>query len=261
MRRWCKRIAFVIGLCLAIGGGIAWWAVQQTHYVPEFYAQATERLPEETVEASLRLEQDVEKLRNDAARLGSWRATFSDSTINAWLVEELPKRFPKLQARGVQDPRIVIEDGRILAAARYKDRRWDTVISFEVVVELTEEANMLALRLKNLRAGALPLPLEKFQKGITKEAAKGDIDVRWDMTDGGPIALVTVPREHPGYVASPVIVESLKLKDGWLELAGHTGELAEASFSPRGRIHRFVSYRHQPSRSRHKSLGPALKVR
>jgi hypothetical protein len=251
MRRWTKRIAFALAILLLVGTVAGFWAVRQTKVVPEFYAQAKQRLPVKTYEASQRLQHDVEKFQSDVGRLGSWNAAFSDAEINAWLLEELPKRFPRLLARGVKDPRIVIEDDRVLVAAHYKDKRFDTIISFEVAVELTEEANMLALRLKNLRAGALPMPLSNFLKGITREAARGDIDVKWDMTQSGPIALVNVPREHAGYVASPIIVESVQLVDGVLLLAGHTGTLAEKSFTPRGPVHRFVSYSPRSRRNRH----------
>jgi len=253
MRRWAKRIVIAITVLLLIGGLASYWAVAQTKVVPEFYAQATKQLPFKTRAASDRLQLDVKQFQQDISRLGSWSAAFSDEEINAWLVEELPKRFPELLARGMEDPRIAIEEDRILVAARYQDRRFDTIVSFEVEVELTEEANMLALRLKNLRAGALPMPLNKFLKGITREAARGDIDVKWDMTQSGPIALVNVPREHPGYVATPVIVESVRLVEGALLLAGHTGSLAEQAFKPRGPVHQFVSYNPNSRRSRQES--------
>lgn len=253
MRRWTKRIVIAFAVLLVVGSIAGYWAVQQTKVVPEFYARATDRLPIKTREASDRLQHDVEKFQSDVGRLGSWDAAFSDAEINAWLFEELPKRFPRLLSRGMQDPRIAIEDDRVLVAARYQDSRFDTIVSFEVEVELTEEANMLALRLKNLRAGALPMPLTKFLKGITREAARGDVDVKWDMTQEGPIALVNVPREHPGYVASPVIVESVRLVEGVLLLSGHTGAMAEQVFTPRGPIHRFVSYNPRSNRNRQDS--------
>lgn len=200
-------------------------------------------MPAKVAEASRRLETDVQQLQDDAAKRGSWRAAFSDDEINAWLVQELPTKFPKLLAKGASDPRVLIEDDRILAAVRYKDRHLDTVISCEVSVELTEEPNMLAVRVGQLRAGALPLPLGQFLKGITREAATGDVDIRWDMTNDGPVALVAVPSEHPGYAQKPVIVESVKLIAGQLLLAGHTGPEAREAYKPRGSVHRFVSYR------------------
>ena len=248
MRRWTKRIAIALTLLLVIGLTAAWWAVEQAHQVPDFYTQAAQSLPESTAEASRHLTAEVEQLQNDAAKVGSWRATFSDDEINAWLVEELPKKFPQLLAKGASEPRIAIEDNHLLAAVRYKDRRIDTVISCQFEVELTEQPNMLALRVQHLKAGELPLPLSKFLKGISKEAAKGDVDIRWDVTDSGPIALVTVPSEHPLYVRNPVIVESIQLVDGTLQLSGHTGPLAHESYQPKGPVYRFVSY--QPGEKR-----------
>ena len=122
------------------------------------------------------------------------------------------------------------------------------MISCELVVELTEQPNMLALHVTDLRAGALPLPLSKFRRGISAEAAKGGVDIRWDETESGPTALVNVPSEHPGYVRKPVIVESVQLLEGSLMLSGHTGPLAHESYSPLGPIYRFVSY--QPGENR-----------
>ena len=238
--RWFALIGVVVG---AGASGTGWWVLRQTSHVPDFYLQAEKSLPAQVAEASQRLQTDVQQLQDDAAKRGSWAASFSDNEINAWLIEELPQKFPKLLASGARDPRVVIEDGRIRAAVRYTNHRIDTVISCEVEVELTEEPNRLAVRVKNLRAGALPLPLASFLKGITREAAAGGVDINWDFTEDGPVALVAVPSEHPNYVQAPVVVESVQLFAGQLVLSGHTGILAHESYEPRGSVHRFVSYR------------------
>ncbi len=225
MRIWIKRIAIIMCVISVIAGSIAWWAVEQSQYVPEFYTRASTNRSVTTVEASRRLQAEVKQLQNDVAQIGSWRVAFSDEQVNAWLIEELPQKFPRLAA-GASEPRIMIEDDRVRAAVRYKTNHIDTIVSCEFVVEMTEEPNMLAFRVQNLRAGALPLPLTKFVNGITKEAARGDIDVRWDDTEKGPIALVTIPSTDPRYVLSPVVVESMMMYDGALLLSGHTGALA-----------------------------------
>ena len=243
MSKWIKRIGLTLMILLGIAAGVAWWAARQTKHVPEFYAQAVKSPPADPIKASRRMQEQVEKLRESATKIGSWKATFTDQEINAWLMQELPEKFPQLLKRGVKEPRLVIEDDRMLIAAQYKDKRIETVVSFEIRAKLTEEPNMLALHISNLRAGALPLSLDRFRAGITKEAAKGDLRVRWDMTDTGPIALIEVPTEHPKYVVSPVIVESVKLEQGQLMLAGHTGPQAEESYRPLSPVHRFVSYR------------------
>ena len=254
MRRWAIRIAvsFVI-LLVVIGLSGGWWALEQTQHVPEFYTRATDDAPLEHRGGQPGLQEEVEQLQSDAAKIGSWNATFSDDQINAWLIEELPKKFPRLLASGASEPRIAIEDDRLLAAVRYKNRRIDTVISCQLSVELTEQPNMLALQVNHLKAGALPLPLSNFLKGITHEAAKGGVDIRWDDAQSGPIALVTVPSEHPGYVRAPVIVESIQLVDGSLILAGHTGPLRIESYSPLGPVYQFVSYRPGENRNRQDS--------
>lgn len=244
MRNWISHLIAVGLVIVAITVGSSWWAFRQSRQVPEFYSRASTNHATTTVEASRRLQAEVEQLQSDAARVGGWRAAFSDEQINAWLIEELPQKLPRLAALGASEPRIVIEDDRVLAAVRYQHGHLDTIISCELRVELTEEPNMLAFRVSNLRAGALPLPLHKFLRGITNEAARGDIDVRWDLTEAGPVALVTVPSEDPRYVVKPVVVESVLLYDGALMLSGHTGTMAHATFTPKGRVHQFVSYRH-----------------
>lgn len=243
MHRWIHRVTVALAMLVAIGMVASWWAVEQTHYVPEFYTRATKPQHASVQPKSHRPTTELQQVSADESETGVWNATFSDDEINAWLIEELPSKFPRLLAKGASEPRIVIEDNRVLAAARYKKGHLDIVISCELEVELTEQPNMLALRVKDLKAGALPLPLHNFLKGISSEAAKGDIDIRWDVTDAGPIALVTVPSEHPRYVASPVIVESVKLVDRTLILAGQAGPLAHESYRPRGPLYRFVSYR------------------
>lgn len=254
MRRWIHRIAIAVTLLMVIGCAGSWWAVEQTQYVPEFYAQATKPRQERPKRVVHRPVSKVRQVSAIEPLTDVWHATFSDDEINAWLIEELPTKFPRLLAKGASEPRIVIEDDRVLAAVRYKNRSFDTVISCELEVELTEQPNMLALRVKDLKAGALPLPLSNFLKGISSEAAKGDIDIRWDVTENGPVALVTVPSEHPRYVDSPVIVESVQLVERTLILAGHAGPLARDAYQPQGPIYRFVSYRHGEKSSRQQQL-------
>lgn len=243
MKRWIISLAALLVLGAVVSTFVSWWALQRTRVVPDFYAQAALRMPEDLDSVIASLEQDVVQLQGDAARLGSWCAAFTDEQVNAWLVQQLPREFPNLLPRGVTDPRIVIEDGRVYAAARYKNQHIDTVVSFEVKAALTEQANVVAVQITNLRAGTLPLPLTHFLRGISAEAAKSNMEVRWEMNQSEPIALVTIPSEHPGYKHTPVIVESLGLSSGLLSLAGHTGTEAYESYRPQGPIYQLASAR------------------
>jgi len=243
MKRWVWRIGyFTIGLFVALAIS-SWWAVRQTQHVPEFYARATRELPEDLVTASETLQHDVDQLQDAASQLGSWQATFTEAQINAWFVQQFPKEFPQILPQGVDEPRIVIVDGKVHAAARYTNSRIDTVVSFEIKIELTESPNVLAVRVENLRAGSLPLPLQSFLRGITREASKGNLEVVWDQDDAGPVALITVPSDHPSYERSPVIIESVLLQEGHVLLAGHTGEMAKTAYRPRTTVYQLASVR------------------
>ena len=241
-----RVIRFLAAAVLLIGigvGGTSWWMFSRSQQVPEFYTRVIDQSDEGLEVSRNHMQRGVAKLQNDASRQGHWQASFDDEQINAWLSGLLPEKFARWLARGVRDPAIAIEDGRMMAAVRYTSPRINTVISCELTVSMTQEANLLAIQLSNLKAGALPLPLEPFVRRISHEAALGDLDVRWDFTDEGPIALVSIPEKDDQYVFSPVVIESVDLVAGRLSVAGRTGEAVTADYQPRGPVHQFVRYR------------------
>lgn len=242
-----SRVIRLFGCTLALAVAAAlitsWWAWSQANHVPEFYKRARNQSGSVGEIARSALKHDVDRARKDAAKNQFWRASFSEEEINAWLQAELPERFDRLYTHGVSEPAIALENGQLLAAARYTSKRWDMVVSCRLTVEMTEEPNLLAIALSDLKAGALPLPLEPFVRRISKEAAMGDLEVRWDFTDEGPIALVTIPQDDDQYVLRPLVIEVVNLVAGQLQLAGRSGKQASTQYVPRGRVHRFVSYR------------------
>lgn len=242
MAKWTKWAIGITTVTIMLAFLATRWAMRQTQYVPEFYKKASHFYPVSPKIARKQLDAEVEQLQVDAAKQGTWYTAFSDQQINAWLLEEWPVKFPLLQRYGAREPRVQIQDNRLLAAVRFTRGGIDTIVSCEIKTELTEQPNMLAVKVSNLRAGALPLPMSSFLKTISKEAARGGLDIRWDMTPDGPIALVTVPSDDPRYTISPVVVETVHLVRGALYLAGHSGELTAESFQPQGPLHEFVSF-------------------
>ncbi len=243
--RYVARLFILTSIGLGcLGFGIYQWALQKTREVPDFYRQASERMPSDLDEASRQLEDEVHALTEQVGRLGSWEATFDEGQINAWLIHQLPKIFTRVLPKGVKEPRVVLQDGKVLAAARYQDSRFDTVVSFELDVQLTAEPNVLAIEIRELKAGALPLPVSRFRDSISRWAARDALEVRWETNSSNdPIALVTVPSDHDSYLKTPVIVESVTLTQGALRLAGHTGPEARIAYKPRGPVYRLTSLR------------------
>ncbi len=218
-----------------------WWAARAASRIPEFYKKAAQRMPSDVHAASAQLEKQVTELQERVKQRGDWEATFTEPQINAWLSSELPHEFPSVLPAGVVEPRVVIEQDVIRVAARYVSSRFDWVISFHIHARLTDQPNVLAIEVSDLKAGALPLPISNFRKHITSAAAKGNLEVRWSEEAGNPIALVTVPSEHERYVSRPVLIEQINLRDGEIYLSGHTGPQALQVFAPRGPIFRIAS--------------------
>lgn len=243
MSRFFKIAFLSVAVLLVTGIAGSVWMWKRTSHVPEFYKRARGQSRQATTFARNQLAHDVRIAQKQAERHDYWSASFSEEQINAWLIDELPDRFEKWFARGVSDPAIAIEDGQLFAALRYQSKGWDTVISCRLSVQMTEQPNLLAIALSDLKAGSLPLPLEPFVRRISREAALGELDIRWDFTEEGPIALVSIPQDDPQYVYSPLIIEAVYLGGAQLQLSGRAGELATKSYSPRGRVHQFVSYR------------------
>lgn len=242
-KRWVRFVLGGFATCGLAFAAASWWAVSQSQQVPEFYTRARHQSEANAEIARNQLEHDVAQVLKQTKRGRFWKTSFSEEEINAWLQSELPDRFSRLFAHGVAEPAIALENGQLFAAARYTSGRWDTIVSCRLSVEMTEEPNMLAIALSDLKAGALPLPLEPFVRKITKEAAIGDLDVRWDFTQNGPIALVTIPQDEPRFVIKPLVIESVNLVAGQVQLAGRVGVDACDQYRPRGPVHRFVSYR------------------
>lgn len=240
-RRFAKTLATVALIAAGIAALSIWWAAQAASRVPRFYQEAAKRMPTDVHAASAELQQQVTELQERVKQRGDWEATFTEPQINAWLSTELQREFPAVLPAGVVDPRVVLEADVIRVAARYVSSRFDWVISFNLHVRLTDQPNVLAIEVSELKAGELPLPISNFRKHITNAAAKGDLEVRWSEEQGNPIALVTVPSDHERYVSRPVLIEQISMRPGELYLSGHTGPHALQVFSPRGPIFRIAS--------------------
>ncbi|MEM9366480.1 MAG: hypothetical protein AAGD07_10830 [Planctomycetota bacterium] len=231
----------IAGLCV-LGACATARMWQRYQDVPEFYRRATNQTVQDRRLARHRLRQSLEQMQQAASSSGRWSVNFDEQTINVWLSEQLPRRFFRLYRVGAREPVVAMEDGRLHAAVQYKKGHWDTVISCELEVEMTEAANVLAVRMLDLKAGSIPLPIEPFVRNISREAQHGDVMIDWDFTDRGPIAMVQVPFRHEGYHVEPIVVESVRVDNRHVKLSGLSGPRARSAFKPRGPLHRFVSY-------------------
>jgi hypothetical protein len=196
-----------------------------TQHVPEFYQQAVSGPRQETAQqAGDELERRVLNVQASLRREGRWSATFTDEQVNGWLTFHLPNRLRYRLPAGLADPRVQVTPGLIQAAVRYEGPRLQSVVSLEAQVHLTERPNEVALRIRRVRAGWVPLPLGQTLDQVAEAAQRGGLDLRWTQTDGDPVALIRLPAEHPEFPGRDLQLESIELGEGSVTLSGTTRE-------------------------------------
>lgn len=229
MRKLIKVVLLVLtGLAILVAV-LLFGAYRATQQEPEFYIEAMQADPAEQEVAGDELEQRVLDLHNNARREGNWVAVFTDEQINGWLAVDLPEKYPQAMPPGASNPRIAFEDARALIGCRYESDKLSTVVSLAVHVDLSEEENVLAIRIAKARAGALPIPLKQWLDRISTGARRAGVPLRWSHIDGDPVALVPITIRHAELKDRLLVIEQVELLEGEIRLAGRTEKVTENS--------------------------------
>ena len=240
--RLLKRMVIAGALLLIAVLATGFWAHRQTQKVPEFYQRAISVTPTTDIATSSReLDENVEQLQSQATQAGCWQATFEAEQINAWLIDQLPHRCPKLVAKGLKDPRVVIDQDELLAAVRIQNTRLDAVVSCELKVQLTDQPNRLAITVEAIRVGALPIPISQVKQRITKFASQMGLTLQWQHDGDQSIVLVDLPDRYETESKESVMIESIALSENQINISGRTGDVDSISFQPSGPVYRIAS--------------------
>jgi hypothetical protein len=172
------------------------------------------------------LERRVLDLRNELRNEGRFDVQFTHDQINGWLAADLPEKFPQLMPRGVSDPRLAFEPDLTRVACKYQDSRISAVVSLDADVYLTEDPTVVAVRLKQVRAGSLPIPLGQFLDQISRHATAAGLPLQWSETEGDPLALVTIPPLVDERANALLHLEAIEVLDGKVRFAGRTEPLS-----------------------------------
>ena len=224
MRRLLRLAFWFCLLALLLLAVTAFVLYRGTQHVPEFYQQALTPTisPQRELEIGDDLEREVLELHNAATKPGRWEAEFTDEQINAWLASILPKNHPRALPAEIRDPRVKITAQSAQLAWRLQTERFETVISLQADVYLTDQPNQVAVRLHAVRAGWVPVPLSQILERVSEAARRGGVDLSWSQQEGDPVALVRVPARHPEFEDREFSLEKIELADGKLRLAGRT---------------------------------------
>ena len=209
-----------IALVLAACGVFALW--QASQHEDEWYIQAVAAAePAQTKEAGDEFERQALDLRNEARRTGQWQAVFTDEQVNAWLANDLIEKFPDRLPSSVSDPRVKFETDMAKLACRVTTSKGASVVVVGIDFYLTEQSNELAVRLRDARAGLVPMPKKRILDMVKKAARQSDVPVRWSQNEGDPVGLVNIPEQFE-QIEGRLVLESVEVREGEIFLSGRT---------------------------------------
>ena len=222
MRKTLKIMAAVAVVVALLATAAVFWLFEASQQAPEFYRAAVAADPRELQVARDEFVAETTSLASDVHRDKPWQHIFTADQINAWLALELATNYPGLLASGWHDPRVAIEEHEATIACRYENGAIETVLSLSVDVYL-HESNVVAVRIRRARAGALPVPLAQVLDAISQAARELKLRLEWRKDQGDPVALITFPQPRDSQ-SSVVRLKAIELRDGELFVAGATGQ-------------------------------------
>lgn len=226
LRRWL--IQFTIA-CLAVAGiaaGSFWWGLRQ---IPDFYQRALAQDPDPVSrqESAKEFDQRAWRLVAELQHATEWSEEFLQDDVNNWLAEELHTKYPELVPPGIEQPRVVLHEGDIQIGFRYEDSQFQGIISLELR-PWVPEANQLAIEVRSVKAGLIPIPLDQVIDELTRRIQASGWRVEWKDLGGNDVLVVHLDR---GARDQPVL-ERIDLADGSVRISG-TRKRGGSSGSPR----------------------------
>jgi hypothetical protein len=221
MPRAVKIVAIAAVVALVVAGVSLFSLYAASQQVPEFYRDAISRDPVSEQEARDRFVAEVTALASDLHRRGRWQRLFTEEAVNAWLALQLTDDYPGLLDERLHDPRIAFGDRVATIACRYESGSISLVLSLSIEAYM-QEPNVLALRIRGARAGAVPVPLGQVLDAISHAAADLKLRLAWRKTHGDPVALISFAQvedsQSPG-----LALQRVELRDGELYVSGAAG--------------------------------------
>ena len=199
-------IAGLVGVFLAL------------RYEPKFYRDALAVESETQEKDSDQMLQRMAALVSDVRKPGKWHARFTADQINGWLAVDFVKNHLATLPPLFHNPRVSIDSGGVVLACRYEGEIFSTVLTLTIEPYVPEE-NVLALRIVRVRAGLVPMSLEKVLDGISDAARRSEWRIEWRQSGGDPVALISgPPPDDEGDAA--VKIETIRLGKGEIFVSG-----------------------------------------
>ncbi len=218
-----KSFLLALGIALLLTGSTSATLFLLIRHEPEAYRRAT--LPPGSVrkQRSQEFYDEFTQLITAVAP-GSGRdldIILTDEQVNSFFVEDFKRSNLDqcLLRENISEPRVLFEPGRVRLAFRYGKGLWSTIISIDFGIWLTEETNVVALELRGLQAGSLPIGAQLFLDNLTEVAEQNGVQVNWYRLpeNGNPVALLRFQGDQR---ETTVQLQTLKVDQGSVVIRG-----------------------------------------
>lgn len=220
LRKWLWFALMVLLVLAAMLTVAAYLAYRAATHVPDFYEQSLAIDPQLQEEASERLLKKSTALVNETKRQGDWATVFTEEEINGWLAVDLVENHREALPQGVSEPRVRIAKETLTLACRAERRGFRTVVTVTLNAYVSSP-NTVVVRVKDARAGLLPLPIDELMEKAVQGANKAGWGARRLQQDGDPVLMLTAP--DPADSNREVVeLHRLEIDDGEIRIAGTT---------------------------------------
>jgi uncharacterized protein YpmS len=181
-------LTFSLLVAVGMGGGAVLWSLVQ---VPDFYeeALAAQSDPLARQQAADTFVQRTVQLANDIKHADAWSQEFTVQQVNAWLAEQLHKKYAELVPSGIRDPRMQLDGQSVLVGFHYEQENWSGIVSLRLR-PWVPEPNQLAIEIESIRAGLLPIPLDNVLEQLSEQIEIDGWQAEWTQVNGNDVLLV-----------------------------------------------------------------------
>lgn len=211
----------LLGVIATLGG--LYIAIQQ---VPEFYADVLEADPEpmQRQEEVKVLIAQTKQLMQSIERTETWQHQITQTQINSWIIEELPKNHPDVLPPNVSQPRINFAQDVVQLGFRVNRGPLSGVVSLQVR-PVIKRPNQFEFEIEWVNAGVLPVPIKQLVSDAVESYRSEEWSLDWGTSkSGNDTVILTLNPSDPD-----MRVDSVRVLDGALELNGHGGGKSAAS--------------------------------
>jgi hypothetical protein len=230
---WIWRLLKVTLLLLVMCSAFFLYAYRSMHIPPEFYRQNLQQPFAELEIAGDQFETKLLNVQNAIRQQPNWRGVFREAEINGWMAADCPSKFPELTPNIVEAPRIQILDSEFRYAFRYRPgpaSKW--FLPFIVIagdIFVAEPAGEIALRIKQVKSGIIPIPITRIADNMTEHLRGAGLDVAWSEMEGDPMALISVPPDRLRVGDQRFRVDTIICRNQEIELIGESVKFNSAT--------------------------------